>query len=162
MCFLAVWTKSVTFDTLVSSINGGEWWVCKPMHCRNEKVLFWRPRKFHQWGLLNFWKLMQVSAHYSKTFELLAKSCLILGKILGSHAVTLAFRVLLVKMRTKQKWKKYADKYCLNWALACTKARFWPFWGARKWPLQEHSERQGDGMVSRGGAKVTPRFAKMS
>ena len=40
ICFSTVWTKSVTFDTLVSSINGAEWGVCKPLHRRNEKVFF--------------------------------------------------------------------------------------------------------------------------
>ena len=37
----------------------------------------------------------------------------------------------------------------------------WGQTGARKRLLQELSERQGDGMVSRGGAKVTLRFAKI-
>ena len=34
---------------------------------------------------------------------------------------------------TKKCEQKHANNYCLNWALVRTRARFWPFWGTRKW-----------------------------
>ena len=44
-------------------------------------------------------------------------------------------------------WKKYANEYCLNWALVRTRVRCLQFWGARKWASK-----------STLNAKVTPTF----
>ena len=43
---------------------------------------------------------------------------------------------------------------------ACQHKDFWGQTGARKWLLQELSERQGDGMESQGDTKMRQDFAK--